>query len=143
MHPSYAITFLSHYRKSISKIYARVWENTEYLRSGPNANPALLEFDFNVCDTALVFQAYDAFKNELLKGQHIYTDIERIIWNILYNRPDILGSIDDDFCQYIHRHYEYRFALACADIYPALLPLVLEKQSNLIRTCTIDNFPSI
>ena len=53
---------------------------------------------------ALVGQAYAAYNSDIKQGKKRGTPIETAIWAILWNRSDLLASIDPTLAKYIEEN---------------------------------------
>lgn len=107
----YAQAFLSAYRADISALHddglARL--DASFDLSKPE-NRLLAHQMPDPRAFALVGQAYRAYLADLSQGKHLGTDVEVAIWAILWNRTDLLSSVDKPLAEYIERDPEQKFA---------------------------------
>lgn len=60
-------------------------------------------------DYTLVAQAYEAYMIDLRRGRHVGTAVEKAIWVILFNRSDLLESIDRPLQKFVDEKCEQKF----------------------------------
>src|SRR5712692_3748942 len=117
----YAGAFLEAYRRSISKIYAEVMKRYGAIANSGNAELQLMTAAMggknDAMDHILVAQAYRAYKDDLLSGRHVGTDVEVAIWAILSNRSDVLEQIDKSLARYIDKEQEVRFPKLLEEVF--------------------------
>ncbi len=58
---------------------------------------------------ALVGQAYSAYANDLQNGKHRGTAVETAVWAILWNRSDLIGTLDPALEKYIDENEDTVF----------------------------------
>lgn len=111
MKPEYAKPFLNTYKKSIGKIFSQEKKRMEILENSSDPEMRLMrhanlgqEYDF-----ALVGQAYHAYMDDLRRGRHVGTPVEKTIWAILSNRSDLIETLDRAFATWIGEKHEEKF----------------------------------
>lgn len=62
---------------------------------------------------ALVSQACTGYANDLQKGKHRGTPVEIAIWAILWNRSDLLGTLNPELAKYIDDNQDGIFKSIC------------------------------
>ena len=75
---------------------------------------------FDPSDTytfALVGQAYTAYLQDLRRGRHAGTDVERAIWALLVNHSELLAQSDKGVATYIGQHQEKQFPRLLEEVY--------------------------
>ena len=105
----YAVTFLDAYRRSISNIYAEVLKRYEGLTRSHALLAQAAGGESDALDHVVVLQACQAYKNDLVGGRHVGTDVERVIWAILCNRSDIVAQLDPSLARYLDKAQDERF----------------------------------
>lgn len=106
----YAQAFLTAYRTDISALHeeglARLDASVD-LSKPENRLLAYLIPDLRAF--GLVGQAYKGYLSDLRQGKYVGTDVEIAIWAILWNRTDLLASVDRPLAQYIEKDPEKKF----------------------------------
>jgi hypothetical protein len=118
MKPQYARPFLDAYKKDVVKKLARGRRRTEKAITGndPTASLAAHAMEGQELDYSLVAQAYEAYMTDLRRGRHVGTPVEKATWAILFNRSDLLESIDQLIHKTIVENSEQRFPGLLVDV---------------------------
>jgi hypothetical protein len=124
MKPAYAKPFMDAYRKSVSRKLVNGRRKAEKHMGGNDPMLSLAAFANmgQELDYSLVAQAYEAYMTDLRRGRHIGTPVEKAIWAILYNRSDLIETIDRAFQKYIDEK--------CDEKFPGLLDEAFEGGSS-------------
>ena len=109
MKPRYAKAFLEAYKKPLGKKLRKGRKAaSDILNEGPGFesdigpfSSTMLALELQDHDVVIVAQAYIAYMADLRRGKHVGTDVEKAIWAILSNSPDLLDSIDSGLRRYI------------------------------------------
>lgn len=111
MRPEFAREFLSAYKRDIGKIFSGGRARMSAARDGtdPGLNLIAMANAGEEEDFALVAQAYKAYMSDLRRGKHVGGPVEKVIWAILYNRCDLVSSIDRGFADWIEKTIDGRF----------------------------------
>lgn len=111
MKSQYAKSFLNAYKKSIGKMFLEGKKRIQMLENGGYPEVKLMKrsnpgFEF---DLVLIEQAYVAYMKDLRSGKHVGTSVEKSIWAILSNRPDLIENFDKNFSKWIYDNQEKEF----------------------------------
>ena len=108
MKPTYAKPFLTSYKKSIGKLFSRARDQMSEHNQSSDPETRLLSFAAtgDEYDLSLVAQAYRGYMDDLRRGQHVGTRVEKAIWAVLVNRSDLLEGFDRAFAMYIDEKHD-------------------------------------
>ncbi|MFQ2771212.1 hypothetical protein ACK3Y4_10820 [Aeromonas caviae] len=113
MRPEYAKPFLTTYKKSVGKrLHLLKKQNDKLLNSKTPGSTLLAIAQFGAGDEqvyALVVQAHWAYMNDLRRGKHVGTNVEKTIWAILTNRSDLVEQVDRPFAKYIEKTSQEKY----------------------------------
>ena len=113
MKPEYVRSFLNTYKKSIGKILSKSKKRSSILRESSNPELSLFAIayvdDLEEYNYTIVVQAYSAYMNDLRRGRHVGTFVEKVIWAILADNLELVESVDRFFAEYIEEEYEKKF----------------------------------
>ena len=101
MRTRFASAFLSAYRDDVSKRFEDGAKRTQQTLASLTRAQQLMFNPSDIYDFAIVGQAYMAYMQDLRRGRHIGTDIERAIWALLVNHSDLLEQSDKALASYI------------------------------------------
>ena len=98
----YAQAFLNEYGTDLSRLHDQGLRRLEASLDLSRPENRLLASDMpDPRAFALVGQALTAYANDLQKGKHRGTPVEVAIWAILWNRSDLLGTLNPTLAKYI------------------------------------------
>jgi hypothetical protein len=98
----YAKAFLIEYGDEISRLYDKGLKRLEASLDLSRPENRLLAAEMpDPRAFALVAQAFSAYANDLQKGKHRGKPVEVAIWAILWNRSDLLETLNPDLAKYI------------------------------------------
>ena len=111
MKPAYAKPFLDAYKKSVGKKLANGRKQMEKHMGGNDPTLSLAAYANlgQELDFSLVAQAYEAYMTDLRRGRHVGTVVEKTIWAILFNRSDLIETIDRPFQKFIDEKCQQKF----------------------------------
>lgn len=118
MKPLYAKAFLGTYKRSIGKMLSKGKIRSSQLRESPDpelrlsATAYIDDYEF-----ALVGQAHRAYMNDLRRGKHVGTTVEKAIWAILA-ASDLIEYVDPLFSEYIDDTHEEHFPGLLDEVFP-------------------------
>lgn len=105
-----ARAFVTTYGRDMSKLHAQGLERLDNSVDLSAPENRLLAYQMpDPRDFALVGQAYRAYSDDISKGRHRGTPVEVAIWAILWNRSDLVQSIDPGLAKYIDENQDTVF----------------------------------
>ena len=117
MRTRFASAFLSVYKDDVSKRFEDGAKKTHATLATLSRAQQLM---FNPSDTytfAIVGQAYMGYLQDLRRGRHVGTDVERAIWALLVNHSELLEQSDKALATYIEQHHEEQFPRLLEEVY--------------------------
>lgn len=105
-----ARAFLAAYGKDMSELHEQGLDRLDKSADLAATENRLLAYQMpDPRDFALVGQAYRAYSADLSNGRHRGTPVELAIWAILWNRSDLVQSIDPALAEYISENQDTVF----------------------------------
>ncbi|MES2947752.1 MAG: hypothetical protein V4858_04340 [Pseudomonadota bacterium] len=109
MRTRFASAFLSEYKDDVSKRFEEGAKRTQQTLATLSRAQQLMFNPSDIYDFAIVGQAYMAYMQDLRRGRHVGTDIERAIWALLVNHSDLLEQSDKALATYVQQRHEEQF----------------------------------
>ena len=118
MKPEYAADFLETYKNSLAKMLSEGRSRRRVLQmdAGSREIAAGVNDEEEDLDFALVGQAYFAYMNDLRRGKHVGTRVERVIWLLLSGRGDLVESIDRGLAKFFEDNCDVKFPNLGAEV---------------------------
>lgn len=110
MRPRFAAAFLNAYRSEVSALHERVLAGKQAGLDSSSADIRLQAHGMaDPHDLALVILASGAYYKDLRQGKHVGTDVETAIWAVLWNRTDLVESLDRLLANHINDSHATKF----------------------------------
>lgn len=106
----YAQAFLNEYGADLSRLHDQGLRRLEASLDLSRPENRLLAAEMpDPRAFALVGQAFTAYANDLQKGKHRGTPVEIAIWAVLWNRSDLLGTLNPTLAKYVDENQDTVF----------------------------------
>ncbi len=117
MRTRFATAFLSAYRSEVSKRFEDGTKRAEKTLATMSRVQQLMFNPSEVYDFTIVAQAYTGYMQDLRRGRHVGTDVERAIWALLVNHIDLLEQTDKALANWIGQQHQNQFPKLLEEVY--------------------------
>ena len=117
MRTRFASAFLSAYKDDVSKRFEEGTKRAQQTLAALSRAQQLMFNPSEVYDFAIVAQAYMGYMQDLRRGRHVGTDVERAIWALLVTHSDLVEQTDRALANWIAKEHEKQFPNLLEEVY--------------------------
>jgi hypothetical protein len=117
MRTRFASAFLSAYKDDVSKRFEDGTKRAQQTFATLSRDQQLLFNPSDIYDFTIVAQAYIGYLQDLRRGYHVGTDVERAIWALLVSHSDLLEQTDKALATWIEEQHEKKFPNLLEEVY--------------------------
>lgn len=117
MRTRYASAFLSAYKDDVSRRFEDGSKGAEQILRSMSTVQQMMFDPSDTYNFAIVAQAYQGYLQDLRRGVHVNTDVEKAIWALLVIHSDLVEQADKSLAKWIAQEHEKQFPNLLEEVY--------------------------